>query len=99
MLFKSVSSSGQMHRGRGSDEPEKGPLLTADGVALDAYWRPPKLAHVAPRYILFIGGNAQKYEDWLPVRTIWPLIGRTYNSLPRKCAGGCRPQPSSAWPL
>ena len=42
------------------------PLTTSDGVTLDAYWRQPSLKDVAPRFILFVGGNAQKYEDWLP---------------------------------
>ena len=43
------------------------PLHTSDGLTLDAYWRQPKQqAGVAPRFIIFVGGNAQKYEDWLP---------------------------------
>ena len=40
---------------------------TADGVELDGMLiEPPPNASEAPRFILFIGGNFQKYEDWLP---------------------------------
>ncbi|KAL1521180.1 hypothetical protein AB1Y20_018478 [Prymnesium parvum] len=56
-------------------------VRTADGLALDAMRRPaPCESHGAPsqfgadgtaeaeaaRYVLFLGGNFQKYEDWLP---------------------------------
>lgn len=41
-------------------------LTTADGVALDGMLRPPPPeAAAAPRYVVFIGGNFQKYEEWL----------------------------------
>lgn len=42
------------------------PLRTADGVQLDAMLHPPPPSKVdAPRYVIFVGGNFQKYEDWL----------------------------------
>lgn len=41
-------------------------IVTADGVKLDACYKPPADSQIAPRYILFIGGNSQKYEAWLP---------------------------------
>ena len=41
------------------------PLQTVDGVNLDAYWRQPTALQDPPRFVLFVGGNAQKYEDWL----------------------------------
>ena len=42
------------------------PVRTMDGVELDAVIKAPTNARVAPRYVLFVGGNSQKYEDWLP---------------------------------
>ena len=41
---------------------------TADGFELDAMLTEPPddPSSVAPRFILFIGGNMQKYEGWLP---------------------------------
>ena len=42
------------------------PLTTVDGLTLDAFWKQPATTQIAPRFIVFVGGNAQKYEDWLP---------------------------------
>jgi hypothetical protein len=42
------------------------PLRTADGVSIDACIKRPANTRIAPRYVLFIGGNSQRYEDWLP---------------------------------
>ena len=42
------------------------PLSTVDGLTLDAFWKQPANKEIAPRFLIFVGGNAQKYEDWLP---------------------------------
>ena len=41
-------------------------ITTADGLRLDAVIKPPTDRADQPRYVLFVGGNSQKYEDWLP---------------------------------
>ena len=41
-------------------------VTTPDAVVLDALLRPPPAALAEPRFVLFVGGNFQKYEDWLP---------------------------------
>ena len=41
-------------------------VTTPDAVVLDALVRPPPAALAEPRFVLFVGGNFQKYEDWLP---------------------------------
>jgi len=45
---------------------EEASVTTDDGLALDALLREPPSPRIPPRYILFVGGNFQKYEDWLP---------------------------------
>lgn len=47
------------------------PVRTADGFLLDAVIKEPPApasrsgADAAPRFVIFVGGNCQKYEDWL----------------------------------
>ena len=47
------------------------PVRTADGFLLDAVIKEPPAAKsrsgadAAPRFVIFVGGNCQKYEDWL----------------------------------
>ena len=42
------------------------PIKTADGLTLDGFIKAPTNRDIPPRYIVFVGGNSQRYEDWLP---------------------------------
>jgi hypothetical protein len=54
------------------------PVRASDGVLLDAMLTPPAAGDGAGRdsaaggrYVLWVGGNFQKYEDWLPYFDIY----------------------------
>ena len=53
------------------------PVRTADGFLLDAVIKEPPAsrgADAAPRFVIFVGGNCQKYEDWLGYYEVYARV-------------------------
>ena len=57
-------------------------VSTMDGYQLDAVIKEPPASasrsggggDVAPRFVIFVGGNFQKYEDWLPYYEVYARV-------------------------